>query len=53
MNMENATITDIGNGLFKIVPNEGFVLYNKLANEYFTEAVTWDVTEFVSVRKAE
>ena len=49
--MENATITELENGLFKIVPNEGFVLRNRLTNTFFTEAVTFDVTEFEAVSK--
>lgn len=48
--MENATITELENGLFKIVPDEGFMLRNKLTNTLFAEAVTFDVTEFEAVK---
>ena len=49
--MENITITELGNGLYKLVPAEGYVLYNKVSRTRHSEAVVKEnkMSQFVAV----
>ena len=49
--MEHAEITEIGNGFFKIIPDEGYILRNNVSNTFYVEAVTKNIYVFESVLK--
>lgn len=49
--MEHTTIIPLENGFFRIVPDEGYVLYDAATGICYTEAVTKNINKF-SVREA-
>ena len=48
--MEHATIKEIANGYFKIIPDKGYILLNKVSNTVYTEAVTKNIDEFEAIQ---
>lgn len=49
--MENVTITDVGDGYYKIKPDRGFKLLNKENKKSYSSAVTNKINLFVAVPK--
>jgi hypothetical protein len=49
--MDNVTITNMGNGYYRIAPDAGYKLYSKITGNYYSETVTKDVSEFEAVEK--
>ena len=48
--MEHITITDLGNGFKKLVPDKAYRLYNTVTASYYSEAITKRPNEFIAVR---
>lgn len=48
--MENIEVIELENGFFKLIPNEGYILYNKKIKTYHVEAVTKFIDEFIAVK---
>ena len=44
--MEHATITLLKNDYYRIVPDEGYVLYDVRTDKYYTEAITKNIYKF-------
>ena len=44
--MEHATIKELVNGYYKIVPDSGYQLVSKKSGRIYSEAVTKDINEF-------
>ena len=51
--MEHIEVIEIGNGFYKLIPNEGYILYNTKIKTYHVEAVTKNVDEFIAVKHEE
>jgi hypothetical protein len=49
--MEHITVTEIENGMFRLVPDDGYVLFNKATRERYSEAVTDDLRMWEVVDK--
>lgn len=49
--MEHITIIELGNELFKLIPESGWVLYNKVSRTRHSEAVVKEerIKDFVAV----
>lgn len=47
--MEHVTITDLGNGYKKLVPDECYLLKEKNGERTYTEAVTKKPENFVAI----
>lgn len=47
--MEHATIIELSDGFYKITPNKGYILHNKVSNTMHTEAVTKNINEFEAI----
>ena len=44
--MEHIIVTDLQNGYFKLVPEEGYRMYNRYNHEYYSEAVTKNIGQY-------
>lgn len=44
--MENATVTKMSDGYYKIVPDKGYKLYNESAGSYYSVALTKNISEY-------
>lgn len=51
--MENIEVIELENGFYKLIPFEGYILYNTKIKTYHVEAVTKNVNEFIAVRHEE
>ena len=38
--MEHIKVTDLGNGFKRLVPENGYTLFNRVTGQYYSEAVT-------------
>ena len=47
--MEHIEIIELKNGFYKLIPTEGYILYNKKIKTYHVEAVTKNIDEFIAV----
>lgn len=48
--MEHIIVTQMKNGYKKLVPEEGYLLFNRYTRQYYSEAVVRNVTPYVAVR---
>ena len=48
--MENATVTKMSDGYYKIVPDKGYKLYNESAGSYYSVALTKNISEYNVVK---
>ncbi len=46
---ENITITELGNGVMKLTPAEGYILKDRLTGKTYSEAVTFAPSNFEAV----
>lgn len=51
--MENIEVIELENGFFKLIPTEGYILYNTKIKTYHVEAVTKNVNEFIAMKHEE
>lgn len=51
--MEHVTITTLVNGFYKMIPDNGYKLYNRYNEQYYSEAVTKDINIFVAVESGD
>lgn len=49
--MEHINVTQLTSGYYKLVPDNGYRLYNQKANAYYAVAVTLTPNEFIAVGK--
>ncbi len=49
--MENATVTKMSDGYYKIVPDKDYKLYDESAGSYYSVALTKHVNEYITVKK--
>lgn len=47
--MEHITIKDLGNGFYRLTPDEGYMLKNKINSNLYSEAVTKEPKQFEAV----
>lgn len=47
--MEHINVKDIGNGYWRLVPDEGYMLLDRRNNMMYSEAITKDKEWFVAV----
>ena len=47
--MEHVTTKVLSNGYYGLIPDNGYVLYNKYSKQRYSEAVTKDISAFVAV----
>lgn len=53
MIMEHITITEIGDGLMRLVPEEGYLLYNVITRRAYSEAEVTDSRPYIAIRAEE
>lgn len=51
--MEHIVITEMRNGYKRLVPEDGYLLFNKYTRQFYSEAVVKNVTPYVAVREEE
>lgn len=51
--MENIEVIELENGFFKLIPAEGYILYNTKIKTYHVEAVTKNIDEFIVMKHEE
>lgn len=47
--MEHIKVIELKNGFYKLIPDEGYILYNKKIKTYHVEAVTKLIDEFIAI----
>ena len=47
--MENIIVEDLGNGFKRLTPKEGYVLYNKLTKQTYSEAVVKNTKPYIAI----
>ena len=51
--MEHITVKEIGDGLVRLVPEEGYQLYNTITRRTYSEAEVKDPRPYIAVKSQE